>query len=307
MFSGHEGVQRVLGRRHPGAKQFYGETLGLEISEENGMLMLQLAGDRTMLVYPKPDHEPATFTILNFPVDDIEAAVDGSPSAASVRALRRARARDRREGHLPRRGPADRLVQGPGGQRPVGDPGLDGLALPPVSGGIVYLVGAGPGDPGLMTRRALELIARGRRDPLRPADPAGALDGARARRRAALRRQGAGRAGARAGGDQRAARRARPRRARRVVRLKGGDPFVFGRGGEEAEALAAAGVRVRGRARRDRRGRGAGLRRHPGDAPRRRLRGRLRHRPRGSRRSPRARSTGTRSRASRARSCSTWA
>ena len=60
----------------PAAKEFYGETLGLEVSEEHGMLTLHIAGDRETLVYPKPDHTPASFTILNFPVDDIEKAVD---------------------------------------------------------------------------------------------------------------------------------------------------------------------------------------------------------------------------------------
>lgn len=58
------------------ARKFYGEVLGLEVSEDHGMLTLHIAGDRGTLVYPKPDHAPATFTILNFPVDDIEAAVD---------------------------------------------------------------------------------------------------------------------------------------------------------------------------------------------------------------------------------------
>jgi catechol 2,3-dioxygenase-like lactoylglutathione lyase family enzyme len=58
------------------AKAFYSDTLGLETSEENGLLTLQLAGDRPTLVYPKPDHQPANYTILNFPVDDIERAVD---------------------------------------------------------------------------------------------------------------------------------------------------------------------------------------------------------------------------------------
>lgn len=58
------------------AKAFYGDTLGIRVSEENGMLTLHLAGDRDTLVYPKPDHTPATFTILNFPVDDIDEAVD---------------------------------------------------------------------------------------------------------------------------------------------------------------------------------------------------------------------------------------
>ena len=58
------------------AKAFYTQTLGLEVSEENGLLSLRLAGGTTILVYPKPDHLPATFTVLNFPVDDIETAVD---------------------------------------------------------------------------------------------------------------------------------------------------------------------------------------------------------------------------------------
>jgi uroporphyrinogen III methyltransferase/synthase len=111
-----------------------------------------------------------------------------------------------------------------------------------VEHGIVYLVGAGPGDPGLMTRRSLELIAAADVVLYDRLIPGGALDGARPE--ADLRYVGKepgkpaveqqqindllvelGQAG------------------RRVVRLKGGDPFVFGRGGEEAEALAAAGVR----------------------------------------------------------------
>jgi predicted enzyme related to lactoylglutathione lyase len=60
----------------PAAKRFYGETLGLKVSEEYGMLTLHLPGDRDILVYPKADHTPATYTILNFPVDDIDKAVD---------------------------------------------------------------------------------------------------------------------------------------------------------------------------------------------------------------------------------------
>ena len=58
------------------AKKFYGETLGLRTSEHYGLLTLHLAGDRDTLVYPKPDHVPASYTILNFQVDDIDAAVD---------------------------------------------------------------------------------------------------------------------------------------------------------------------------------------------------------------------------------------
>jgi catechol 2,3-dioxygenase-like lactoylglutathione lyase family enzyme len=58
------------------ARGFYGDTLGLKTSVDNDLLTLHLAGDRDTLVYPKPDFTPATYTILNFPVDDIDAAVD---------------------------------------------------------------------------------------------------------------------------------------------------------------------------------------------------------------------------------------
>jgi catechol 2,3-dioxygenase-like lactoylglutathione lyase family enzyme len=60
------------------AKQFYGETLGLNVSgqPEEGALTLELAGGRNVLVYIKPDHAPATYTILNFPVGDVEGTVD---------------------------------------------------------------------------------------------------------------------------------------------------------------------------------------------------------------------------------------
>jgi predicted enzyme related to lactoylglutathione lyase len=58
------------------AKKFYGETLGLRVSEQDDLLFLHIAGDRDTLIYPKEDHTPASFTILNFPVEDIEAAVD---------------------------------------------------------------------------------------------------------------------------------------------------------------------------------------------------------------------------------------
>ena len=58
------------------AKKFYGDTLGVEVSEHYGLLTLHLAGGRDTIIYPKPDHAPATFTILNFQVDDIDAAVD---------------------------------------------------------------------------------------------------------------------------------------------------------------------------------------------------------------------------------------
>ncbi len=61
------------------AKRFYGETLGLgttDLSEEHGLISLQLADDRQVLVYRKQDFAPASYTILNFEVDDVDAAVD---------------------------------------------------------------------------------------------------------------------------------------------------------------------------------------------------------------------------------------
>jgi predicted enzyme related to lactoylglutathione lyase len=58
------------------AQEFYGKTLDLEVTEANGLLTLHIAGGSEILIYPKPNHAPATFTILNFPVKDIAAAVD---------------------------------------------------------------------------------------------------------------------------------------------------------------------------------------------------------------------------------------
>ena len=58
------------------AKEFYGNTLGLAVTEEYGLLHLHITGGTDIVVYPKPGHVPASFTILNFPVDDIDAAVD---------------------------------------------------------------------------------------------------------------------------------------------------------------------------------------------------------------------------------------
>jgi catechol 2,3-dioxygenase-like lactoylglutathione lyase family enzyme len=58
------------------AKHFYADTLGLDVTEANGRLNLRLGTGGTVLIYGKPNHEPATYTVLNFPVADIEAAVD---------------------------------------------------------------------------------------------------------------------------------------------------------------------------------------------------------------------------------------
>jgi catechol 2,3-dioxygenase-like lactoylglutathione lyase family enzyme len=59
------------------ARAFYEDTLGIRVTEEYGMLTLHLAGgERPTLIYPRPGHAPAAFTVLNFPVDDVEVAVD---------------------------------------------------------------------------------------------------------------------------------------------------------------------------------------------------------------------------------------
>jgi catechol 2,3-dioxygenase-like lactoylglutathione lyase family enzyme len=68
----------------PRAKGFYEGTLGLDVSEEMGGLALKLAGGTQIFVYPKETHTPAEFTVLNFPVEDVEAAVDRL-TAAGVR------------------------------------------------------------------------------------------------------------------------------------------------------------------------------------------------------------------------------
>jgi catechol 2,3-dioxygenase-like lactoylglutathione lyase family enzyme len=58
------------------ARTFYGDVLGLSAREENGMLWLELGGGTRTLVYPKDDHQPATYTVLNFAVADVESTVD---------------------------------------------------------------------------------------------------------------------------------------------------------------------------------------------------------------------------------------
>ena len=58
------------------AKDFYGRTLGLQVSESHGLLTLQLAGGNKVVIYPKVNHAPATFTVLNFPVENVDESVD---------------------------------------------------------------------------------------------------------------------------------------------------------------------------------------------------------------------------------------
>ena len=59
----------------PKAMDFYGQVLGMDVSEEHGMLRIGIGSGKSVLAYPKENHEPATFTILNIPTDDIDAAV----------------------------------------------------------------------------------------------------------------------------------------------------------------------------------------------------------------------------------------
>lgn len=60
----------------PKAKEFYEKILGLEVSEDHGILTLHLAGGGKVIIYPKTNHTPASFTVLNFPVDNLEQTVD---------------------------------------------------------------------------------------------------------------------------------------------------------------------------------------------------------------------------------------
>jgi catechol 2,3-dioxygenase-like lactoylglutathione lyase family enzyme len=89
------------------ARDFYGETLGLKVNtldEENGLLELQLGGEWPVLIYPKPDFAPATYTILNFPVEDVEATVDELASRGV--AFERYEGFDQDEKGIDRSGPA---------------------------------------------------------------------------------------------------------------------------------------------------------------------------------------------------------
>jgi uroporphyrinogen III methyltransferase/synthase len=113
------------------------------------------------------------------------------------------------------------------------------LSMPEV--GRVYLVGAGPGDPGLLTARALELIASADVILYDRLIPSAALDGARANAEVLfVGKEGGGQSVPQEETEELML--ARAKAGKQVVRLKGGDPFVFGRGGEEALALREAGI-----------------------------------------------------------------
>ena len=77
-------------------RAFYADTLGVTVEDGNGSLMLNLANGQRVFIYPKPNHEPATFTVLNFEVDDINAAVDELPARACSSSGTRALEQDER-------------------------------------------------------------------------------------------------------------------------------------------------------------------------------------------------------------------
>ncbi len=98
------------------AKVFYGETLGIKtttLDEENGLLSLHLAGDRDTLIYQKPGFTPASYTILNFQVDDIDKAVD--ELAARGVQVERYDGFDQDEKGISRRGPSIAWFKDPAG------------------------------------------------------------------------------------------------------------------------------------------------------------------------------------------------
>ena len=76
MFKGSKAFSTFSADDISRAKQFYGETLGLDVEDMMDGLALHLAGGGQVFVYPKDDHVPASFTVLNFPVEDVDAAVD---------------------------------------------------------------------------------------------------------------------------------------------------------------------------------------------------------------------------------------
>lgn len=84
MFRDSRAVSGFSSNDIPKTKEFYAQTLGLEVTEENGLLTLHLAGGGTVLIYPKENHEPASYTVLNFPVADIDRAVDALLKAGVV-------------------------------------------------------------------------------------------------------------------------------------------------------------------------------------------------------------------------------
>jgi hypothetical protein len=102
----------------PRVKDFYVGTLGLDVSESHGLLTLHLANGNNVLIYPKPNHVPAAFTVLNFPVKDVDLI---EKTRGPLGDLRFARPQDGQERNHARQRAYDRVVQRPGGQHFVRD------------------------------------------------------------------------------------------------------------------------------------------------------------------------------------------
>ncbi|WP_200209033.1 VOC family protein [Micromonospora coerulea] len=99
------------------AERFYADTLGLRVSRDDemgGLLTLHLAGDRPVLVYPKADHVPASYTVLNFPVADVDRAVD-ELTARGVRMARYEGMRQDEKGIMRGHGPTIAWFTDPAG------------------------------------------------------------------------------------------------------------------------------------------------------------------------------------------------
>ena len=109
----------------PRAKAFYGQTLGLEVTEtkmpgDTAILGLRLAGGGRVLVYPKPNHAPASFTVLNFPVESVERMVDALVErGVRMEIYREGPVRTDEKGISARQRSDHRLVQGPVRQHPL--------------------------------------------------------------------------------------------------------------------------------------------------------------------------------------------
>ena len=178
------------------------------------------------------------------------------------------RQRARRPRPAAGRRPARCRADGRGGAAARGAPAGGPGPTPAGTGGRVVLVGGGPGDPGLLTLRGLPGAGRGRRRRRRPAGAAGRAGRPARGRRDRRRLQDPARPVHPAGGDQRRCWSTAPAAGCVVVRLKGGDPFVFGRGMEEVLGLPGAGVPVTVVPGRHLGGRRPGAGRHPGHPPR---------------------------------------
>ena len=104
----------------PKVKEFYAGTLGLDVSESHGLLTLHLAGGKDVLIYPKPNHVPATFTVLNFPVKDVDLAVDElTKRGVRFEMYDFAQSQDGQERSHARKWAHHCLVQGSGGKHSV--------------------------------------------------------------------------------------------------------------------------------------------------------------------------------------------